>query len=396
MSGSKLITNLHAESPYVRATGLKSIAVDNGRFIEIEDLPLETEVIDVDHAFVLPGFVDNHTHLVHAASREEEFLMKIEGRSYEEIAAAGGGIHNSARKLQDLSEEALFHRACWRMDAVRKAGTTAIEIKSGYGLTVQDELKMLRVIRRLQKAYPDMLIRPTLLAAHALPIAYQSNRSLWIDIICEELIPAAAEAKLAYFIDVFCEKGFFTVDETAKILAKGAEVGLKAKIHGNQLAVSGGVQVAVEHEAVSVDHLEQITETEIRLLVSSKTIPVGLPGCSFYLGIPYAPGRELLERGLPFALASDFNPGSSPLYDMQKIWSLACIKMKLSPQQALDAITCNSAMAMDAGEEVGSIKVGQRANLVILQKEIQNLSYVPYSFGENNIDKVMVYGEWVA
>ena len=395
MSGSKLITNLHAESPYVRATGLKSIAVDNGRFIEIEDLPLETEVIDVDHAFVLPGFVDNHTHLVHAASREEEFLMKIEGRSYEEIAAAGGGIHNSARKLQDLSEEALFHRACWRMDAVRKAGTTAIEIKSGYGLTVQDELKMLRVIRRLQKAYPDMLIRPTLLAAHALPIAYQSNRSLWIDIICEELIPAAAEAKLAYFIDVFCEKGFFTVDETAKILAKGAEVGLKAKIHGNQLAVSGGVQVAVEHEAVSVDHLEQITETEIRLLVSSKTIPVGLPGCSFYLGIPYAPGRELLERGLPFALASDFNPGSSPLYDMQKIWSLACIKMKLSPQQALDAITCNSAMAMDAGEEVGSIKVGQRANLVILQKEIQNLSYVPYSFGENNIDKVMVYGEWV-
>ncbi|MBB00901.1 MAG: imidazolonepropionase [Saprospirales bacterium] len=396
MSGSKLITNLHAESPYVRATGLKSIAVDNGRFIEIEDLPLETEVIDVDHAFVLPGFVDNHTHLVHAASREEEFLMKIEGRSYEEIAAAGGGIHNSARKLQDLSEEALFHRACWRMDAVRKAGTTAIEIKSGYGLTVQDELKMLRVIRRLQKAYPDMLIRPTLLAAHALPIAYQSNRSLWIDIICEELIPAAAEAKLAYFIDVFCEKGFFTVDETAKILAKGAEVGLKAKIHGNQLAVSGGVQVAVEHEAVSVDHLEQITETEIKLLVSSKTIPVGLPGCSFYLGIPYAPGRELLERGLPFALASDFNPGSSPLYDMQKIWSLACIKMKLSPQQALDAITCNSAMAMDAGEEVGSIKVGQRANLVILQKEIQNLSYVPYSFGENNIDKVMVYGEWVA
>lgn len=396
MSGSKLITNLHAESPYVRATGLKSIAVDNGRFIEIEDLPLETEVIDVDHAFVLPGFVDNHTHLVHAASREEEFLMKIEGRSYEEIAAAGGGIHNSARKLQDLSEEALFHKACWRMDAVRKAGTTAIEIKSGYGLTVQDELKMLRVIRRLQKAYPDMLIRPTLLAAHALPIAYQSNRSLWIDIICEELIPAAAEAKLAYFIDVFCEKGFFTVDETAKILAKGAEVGLKAKIHGNQLAVSGGVQVAVEHEAVSVDHLEQITETEIKLLVSSKTIPVGLPGCSFYLGIPYAPGRELLERGLPFALASDFNPGSSPLYDMQKIWSLACIKMKLSPQQALDAITCNSAMAMDAGEEVGSIKVGQRANLVILQKEIQNLSYVPYSFGENNIDKVMVYGEWVA
>ena len=396
MSGSKLITNLHAESPYVRATGLKSIAVDNGRFIEIEDLPLETEVIDVDHAFVLPGFVDNHTHLVHAASREEEFLMKIEGRSYEEIAAAGGGIHNSARKLQDLSEEALFHRACWRMDAVRKAGTTAIEIKSGYGLTVQDELKMLRVIRRLQKAYPDMLIRPTLLAAHALPIAYQSNRSLWIDIICEELIPAAAEAKLAYFIDVFCEKGFFTVDETAKILAKGAEVGLEAKIHGNQLAVSGGVQVAVEHEAVSVDHLEQITETEIKLLVSSKTIPVGLPGCSFYLGIPYAPGRELLERGLPFALASDFNPGSSPLYDMQKIWSLACIKMKLSPQQALDAITCNSAMAMDAGEEVGSIKVGQRANLVILQKEIQNLSYVPYSFGENNIDKVMVYGEWVA
>ena len=396
MSGSKLITNLHAESPYVRATGLKSIAVDNGRFIEIEDLPPETEVIDVDHAFVLPGFVDNHTHLVHAASREEEFLMKIEGRSYEEIAAAGGGIHNSARKLQDLSEEALFHRACWRMDAVRKAGTTAIEIKSGYGLTVQDELKMLRVIRRLQKAYPDMLIRPTLLAAHALPIAYQSNRSLWIDIICEELIPAAAEAKLAYFIDVFCEKGFFTVDETAKILAKGAEVGLKAKIHGNQLAVSGGVQVAVEHEAVSVDHLEQITETEIKLLVSSKTIPVGLPGCSFYLGIPYAPGRELLERGLPFALASDFNPGSSPLYDMQKIWSLACIKMKLSPQQALDAITCNSAMAMDAGEEVGSIKVGQRANLVILQKEIQNLSYVPYSFGENNIDKVMVYGEWVA
>ena len=396
MSGAKLITNLHTESPYVRATGLNSIAIDNGRFTEIEDLPLEAEVIDVDHAFVLPGFVDNHSHLVHATSREEEFLMKIEGRSYEEIAAAGGGIHNSARKLQEMSEDALFQRACWRLDAVRNAGTTAIEIKSGYGLTVNDELKMLRVIRRLQETYSDMLIRPTLLAAHALPTAYQSNRSRWIDIVCEELIPAAAEEKLAYFIDVFCEKGFFTVDETAKILAKGAEFGLKAKIHGNQLAVSGGVQVAVEHEAVSVDHLEQITETEIKILESSKTIPVGLPGCSFYLGIPYAPGRELLERGLPFALASDFNPGSSPVYDMQKIWSLACIKMKLSPQQALDAITCNSAMAMDAAEEVGSIEVGQRANLVVLQREIQNLCYVPYAFGENNIEKVMISGEWVA
>ncbi|MGB1050995.1 MAG: imidazolonepropionase [Chitinophagales bacterium] len=396
MSGAKLITNLHSESPYVKATGLNSIAIDNGRFTEIEDLPLEAEVVDVDHAFVLPGFVDNHTHLVHAASREEEFLMKIEGKSYEEIAAAGGGIHNSARKLQEMSEDALFQRACWRMNVVRKAGTTAIEIKSGYGLTVKDELKMLRVIRRLQETYSDMLIRPTLLAAHALPTAYQSNRSRWIDIICEELIPAAAEEKLAYFIDVFCEKGFFTVEETAKILAKGAEFGLKAKIHGNQLAVSGGVQVAIEHEAVSVDHLEQITETEIKLLASSKTIPVGLPGCSFYLGIPYAPGRELMERGLPFALASDFNPGSSPVYDMQKIWSLACIKMKLSPQQALDAITCNSAKAMDAAEEVGSIAVGQRANLVILQQGIQNLSYVPYAFGENNIEKVMISGEWVA
>ena len=396
MSGAKLITNLHTESPYVRATGLNSIAIENGRFIEIEDLPLEAEVIDVDHAFVLPGFVDNHTHLVHAASREEEFVMKIEGRSYEEIAAAGGGIHNSARKLQAMSEDALFQRACWRMDAVRTAGTTAIEIKSGYGLTVNDELKMLRVIRRLQETYSDMLIRPTLLAAHALPTAYQSNRSRWIDIVCGELIPAAAEEKLAYFIDVFCEKDFFTVDETAKILAKGAEFGLKAKIHGNQLAVSGGVQVAIEHEAVSVDHLEQITETEIKLLASSKTIPVGLPGCSFYLGIPYAPGRELMERGLPFALSSDFNPGSSPVYDMQKIWSLACIKMKLNPQQALDAITCNSAMAMDAAEEVGSIAVGQRANLVVLQQDVQNLSYVPYAYGENNIEKVMISGEWVA
>lgn len=395
MSGAKLITNLHTESPYVRATGLNSIAIENGKFIEIEDLPLDAEIIDVDHAFVLPGFVDNHTHLVHAASREEEFLMKIESRSYEEIAAAGGGIHNSARKLQAMSEDALFQRACWRMDAVRKAGTTAIEIKSGYGLTVNDELKMLRVVRRLQEIYSDMLIRPTLLAAHALPTAYQSNRSRWIDIVCEELIPAAAEGKLAYFIDVFCEKGFFTVEETAKILAKGAEFGLKAKIHGNQLAVSGGVQIAVEHEAVSVDHLEQITETEIKLLASSKTVPVGLPGCSFYLGIPYALGRELMERGLPFALASDFNPGSSPVYDMQKIWSLACIKMKLSPQHALDAITCNSAMAMDAGEEVGSIAVGQRANLVVLQKDVQNLSYVPYAFGENNIEKVMIFGEWL-
>ena len=395
MSGAKLITNLHIESPYVKATGLNSIAIDNGRFVEIEDLPLEAEVIDIDHAFVLPGFVDNHTHLVHAASREEEFLMKIEGKSYEEIAAAGGGIHNSARKLQELSEEALFQRACWRMDALRKAGTTAIEIKSGYGLTVHDELKMLRVIRRLQETYSDMLIRPTLLAAHALPTAYKSNRSRWINIICEELIPAAAEEKLAYFIDVFCEKGFFTVEETAKILGKGADFGLKAKIHGNQLAVSGGVQVAVEHEAVSVDHLEQITETEIKLLASSKTIPVGLPGCSFYLGIPYAPGRELMERGLPFALASDFNPGSSPVYDMQMIWSLACIKMKLSPYQALDAITCNSAMAMDAVEEVGSIGVGQRANLMVLQKDVQNLSYVPYAFGENNIENVMIFGEWV-
>ena len=358
---------------------------------EMSNCPVgEEQVFDLTGRMVLPTWVDSHTHIVFAASREEEFVMKIEGKSYEEIAAAGGGILNSARKLRATTEDELYELAASRLEQLMRLGTGAIEIKSGYGLSVESELKMLQVIARL-KANFSLPIKANLLAAHAIPEEYKANREAYIDLIVEEIIPKVAKEELADFVDVFCEKGFFTVEETERLLRAGKNYGLKPKIHANQLAVSGGVQVGVANNAISVDHLEQIGDAEIEALSGSQTMPVVLPSCSFYLGIPYAPVRRMMNAGLPVAIASDYNPGSTPSGNMNFLVSLACIQLKMLPQEAINAATINAAFAMDVQDEVGSISLGKLANFIITNK-IPSLSYLPYSFGENCIHQVWIAG----
>ena len=360
-------------------------------FGEMSNCPVgEEQVFDLTGRMVLPTWVDSHTHIVFAASREEEFVMKIEGKSYEEIAAAGGGILNSARKLRATTEDELYELAASRLEQLMRLGTGAIEIKSGYGLSVESELKMLRVIARL-KANFSLPIKANLLAAHAIPEEYKANREAYIDLIVEEIIPKVAKEELADFVDVFCEKGFFTVEETERLLRAGKNYGLKPKIHANQLAVSGGVQVGVANNAISVDHLEQIGDAEIEALSGYQTMPVVLPSCSFYLGIPYAPVRRMMNAGLPVAIASDYNPGSTPSGNMNFLVSLACIQLKMLPQEAINAATINAAFAMDVQDEVGSISRGKLANFIITEK-IPSLSYLPYSFGENCIHQVWIAG----
>lgn len=358
---------------------------------EMADCPVgEEQIFDLTGRTVLPTWVDSHTHIVFAASREEEFVMKIEGKSYEEIAAAGGGILNSARKLRNATEDELYRMAASRLEQLMRLGTGAIEIKSGYGLSVESELKMLRVIARL-KANFSLPIKANLLAAHTIPEEYKANREAYIDLIVEEIIPKVAKEELADFVDVFCEKGFFTVEETERLLRAGKNYGLKPKIHANQLAVSGGVQVGVANNALSVDHLEQIGDPEIESLGGSQTMPVVLPSCSFYLGIPYAPVRRMMNAGLPVAIASDYNPGSTPSGNMNFLVSLACIQLKMLPQEAINAATINAAFAMDVQNEVGSISRGKLANFIITNK-ISSLNYLPYSFGENCIHQVWIAG----
>ena len=358
---------------------------------EMSNCPVgEEQVFDLIGRMVLPTWVDSHTHIVFAASREEEFVMKIEGKSYEEIAAAGGGILNSARKLRATTEDELYELAASRLEQLMRLGTGAIEIKSGYGLSVESELKMLRVIARL-KANFSLPIKANLLAAHAIPEEYKANREAYIDLIVEEIIPKVAKEELADFVDVFCEKGFFTVEETEQLVRAGKNYGLKPKIHANQLAVSGGVQVGVANNAISVDHLEQIGDAEIDALKGSHTMPVVLPSCSFYLGIPYAPVRRMMNAGLPVAIASDYNPGSTPSGNMNFLVSLACIQLKMLPQEAINAATINAAFAMDVQDEVGSISRGKLANFIITEK-IPSFSYLPYSFGENCIHQVWIAG----
>lgn len=345
------------------------------------------KTIDLTGRVVLPTWVDCHTHIVFAASREEEFVMKIQGKSYEEIAAAGGGILNSARKLRLATEDQLYKSVAERLQNLMALGTGAIEIKSGYGLSVESELKMLRVIKRLKQNF-NIPIKANLLAAHAIPVEYKNDRAKYIDVIINEIIPQATAENLADFIDVFCEKGFFTVAETDKILQAGAKYGLRAKIHANQMAVSGGVQVGVKNNAISVDHLEEIGQAEIECLQNSTTIPVALPSCSFYLGIPYAPVRKIMQANLPVAIASDYNPGSTPSGNMNFLISLACIKMKMLPEEAINAATVNAAFAMGVQNEVGSITKGKRASFIIT-KPITSYTYLPYSFGENCIAEVV-------
>lgn len=351
------------------------------------------DVIDADGGFVLPAFCDSHSHIVFAGTREQEFLDKIKGLSYAEIAAHGGGILNSADLLHNTSEDELYRQAMERVNEMIAKGTGAIEIKSGYGLTTQDELKILRVIKRIRENSPA-IIKSTFLGAHAVGRAFAGRQSEYVDHVCNEMIPAVAAENLADFVDVFCEEGFFTTEETDRILTAGEHYGMRVKLHANQLAVSGGVQVGVKHNALSVDHLESTTDEEIRVLKGSCTMPTMLPGASFFLRMQYGKALDFINSGLGIALASDYNPGSSPCGDMRFVMSLGCIQMRLTPIQALNACTLNSAYAMGISDVAGSITAGKLANLIIT-KRIPSLTWIPYCYQTPFIDRVILRGRTV-
>ena len=366
-------------------------------FGSMEDLPEDLnpeKCIDADGKIVLPAWCDSHTHLVYAGNREQEFVDRINGLSYEEIAHRGGGILNSAQKLNETPEEELYDQSKTRLEEIMRLGTGAVEIKSGYGLTVDGELKMLRVIKRLSQNYP-ITIKATFLGAHAIPLEYKNNRKGYIDLIINEMLPEIAEKKSAHFIDVFCEAGYFTVSETERIMEAGIRFGLKPKIHVNQFHSIGGIQAGIKHGALSVDHLEIMTTDDIQALKNTETMPVALPSCSYFLGIPYAPARQMISKGLPLALASDFNPGSSPSGNMNFVISTACIQMKMTPEEAINAATLNGAYAMGISETHGSTSIGKIANLIIT-KPISSYYQLPYSFGSNLIDMVIIEGEVLA
>ncbi len=351
-----------------------------------------TTVIDASGKFVFPSYVDSHTHLVFAASREDEFIMKIKGATYAEIAAKGGGILNSAKKLQALSEEELYARSVKRAYEIIRSGTGTAEIKSGYGLTVADELKMLRVAKRIGRETP-LTIKTTFLGAHAVPAGMEKSR--YIDIVCKEMIPAVADENLADYIDVFCEDGFFSQVETERIVETGKQFGMKPRIHANQLNRSGGVQAGVNTNALSVDHLENMGQEEIDLLLNSNVMPTALPGAAFYLGLPFPPARKMIDAGLPLAIASDFNPGSAPSGNMSLMVALACIKMKLTAEEAINAVTINTAITLELANQVGSITKGKLAN-VFITKEMPSLAFLPYAFGSALVETCILKGKVVA
>ena len=347
------------------------------------------DIVDAEGKFVLPAFCDSHTHLVFSESREGEFVDRINGLTYEEIGQKGGGILNSARKLADMSEDELFNNALERLDLVKSFGTGAIEIKSGYGLSVEAELKMLRVIKRL-KAASDLTIKATFLGAHSFPLEYKDNKEGYVDLIINEMLPKVKAENLADYIDVFCERNYFTAEQLDRILKAGVKAGLKPKIHVNQFSIMGGVGIGINNNAVSVDHLEELGEEDIEALKKSETIATALPSCSFFLNIPYSPVKKMLDHNIAIALATDFNPGSTPSGNMQFVNSLACVKMKLTPEQTLNATTINGAYAMEVNDELGSITIGKKANIIITKK-IPSLAYMAYSFGENCVEKVISF-----
>lgn len=349
------------------------------------------DVVDARGGTVLPSFCDSHTHLVYAASREQEFVDKINGLSYAEIARRGGGILNSADRLHDLSEQELYEQSMARVREIIKKGTGAVEIKSGYGLSVDDELKMLRVIRRIKESAP-LKVMSTFLGAHA--VARGMSQEAYVNLVIDEMIPAVASEGLADFIDVFCDEGFFTPEETSRILEAGEKYGLRAKIHGEELAPSGGVEVAVKHAALSVDHLESMTDEDIEMLRSSDTMPTALPGTSFFLNMPFAPARKMISAGLPVAIASDYNPGSTPSGDMKFAISLACIKMRLMPEEAINAATINGAAAMGLSDQYGSIAKGMVANFFITEP-MPSVAFMPYAYTTPVIRRVFLAGKEV-
>ncbi|WP_055445817.1 imidazolonepropionase [Lacinutrix mariniflava] len=348
------------------------------------------KVIDATGKIVLPTWCDSHTHIVYAGNREQEFVDRINGLSYEEIANRGGGILNSAKTLKNTTEEDLYQQSIARVKKVMQLGSGALEIKSGYGLTTASEIKMLRVIKRIKKEFP-IKIKATFLGAHAFPKEFKDNKQGYLDLIIKDMIPKIAKDNLADYVDVFCEKGYFSLEDTEQILEAAKEYHLTPKIHVNQFNAFGGVALAVKHKAISVDHLEQLSPDDINALKGSDTMPVALPSCSYFLSIPYTPGRQIIDAGLPLALATDYNPGSTPSGNMNFVVSTACIKMKLTPEEAINAATLNGAYAMGISNQYGSITKGKKANIIIT-KNVPSYNYLPYAFGENNIDQVIING----
>lgn len=364
-------------------------------FGKMEDLPKipEAQIIDATGKTVLPAWCDSHTHIVYAGNRVQEFVDRINGLSYEEIANRGGGILNSAKKLNETSEEEIYQQSKERLEEVMKQGSGAVEIKSGYGLTVEGELKILRVIKKLKENYP-VAIKATFLGAHAFPKEFKENHSGYIDVIVNEMLPKIAAENLADYIDAFLETGYFSVEETERIMEAGKKYGLPAKIHVNQFTAINGIEACVKHNALSVDHLEIVTDEDIEILKNSDTMPVALPSCSYFISIPYTPARKMMEAGLPLALATDFNPGTTPSGNMNFVVATACIKMKMTPEEAINAATINGAYAMGLSETHGSITKGKRANLIIT-KPITSFYQLPYAFGTNLIEQVIIEGKLV-
>lgn len=406
-----LITNIKElvhveETPKLKACGaeMSDLKTIKNAYLLIEDDKIKAfgtmesvpeihaeKTLNASERMVFPCFCDSHTHLVYAGSREIEYIDKIKGLSYEEIAKRGGGILNSAKKLQETPEDILFEDAMQRLNQMIQYGTGAVEIKSGYGLTTEAELKMLRVIRRLKEASP-LTIKANFLGAHGVPLEYRNNQRAFVNLVIDEMIPQVADQGLADFIDVFCDKGFFTVEETAMMLEAGIKHGLKPKIHANELDYSGGVQVGVRYDALSVDHLEFIGNEEIEALKGSNTMPTILPGAAFFLNMQLSPARTMIQSGLPVAMASDYNPGSSPSGNMQLIVSFACVNYRLTPEEAIMATTLNSGYAMDVSRELGSIAVGKKANIYITTP-IPTYEYMPYAYGENKVWKTILNGK---
>ncbi|HXU27471.1 MAG TPA: imidazolonepropionase [Bacteroidia bacterium] len=375
------------------------LAIDNGIIADygsMSDFPgiadwKDLQVIDASGKMVFPSWVDSHTHIVYAGSREQEFTDRIKGLSYEEIAQRGGGILNSSKKLQDASEEELLQQALPRLHEIILQGTGAVEIKSGYGLSLESELKMLRVIKKI-KELTKLTIKSTFLGAHAFPLAYKQNKRGYVDLIIKEMIPSVAEEKLAEFIDIFCEQNYFSFDETIEILEAGRKHGLTPKVHAEQMSHSGGVEAGVKCKAISVDHLEFVNEADIKLLLNSITMPTILPGAAYFVSLPNPPARQMIDAGLALAIASDFNPGTSPTGNMNLMQSIACIQYKLTPNEAINASTMNSAYAMQVEKELGSITIGKKANLFIT-KPIPSTDFISYSFGSNLVETVILNGE---
>ena len=407
ITNTQQLIGTRAETKLLRGSDLSQLPSIENAFLLIEDgiiaeygamYELEIKVpqlpkyiIDAQDQMVLPAWCDSHTHIVFAKSREEEFIDKIKGMSYADIAAKGGGILNSANKLNEATEDELFNSAWKRLEEISKLGTGAVEIKSGYGLTVEGELKMLRVIKRL-KEKSNLSIKATFLGAHTYPLQYKENHQGYIDSITNEMLPVIAKEKLADYIDVFCETGFFSPQEMETICKAGMGYGLKPKLHVNQLNSIGGIESAIKLNAVSVDHLEIMTEKDVRLLSQSSVIGTLLPTAAFFLRMQYQPARQLIDNNCAIALASDYNPGSSPSGNMNFVIALSCIQMKMLPEEAINAATINGAYAMELEKELGTITIGKKANL-IFTKPIPSLSYLPYSFGNNLIDKMMINGE---